>query len=677
MILLQISLNNFGPFNGEHKVRLFCQDVESKHKPVRIIGGLNGSGKSSILEAVRLCLHGRQSLDNPTAADYQRHIYERFHCHVDGQRADNAHVELEILIVENGLESTYRITRRWSNKTKQTISEDLTITQNGQELVELYSEQYQSFLNELVPLGLAEFFFFDGERIQKLAEDEGADAVVADSIRSLLGLNTASKLQNDLAIFMRAKSGSISDGDLEFELSRNREELQKIEGELEDIEADRLTLGERLQRLVREADLQERKISSEGGDYANKRDYLLNQRDILQAEIESKERELHDLANGLLPFCLAPESIDRLRCRLLKELEQKEAGTAAAALNNKRTELLDLMGSSAFWDEQIDESLSSASIEQLRQAIADAIEAVIPKSDEEPINTAIVQDLSSKDVQFILSSIDQILGALPERAIRLASEGEEASQKLRKLEDQLRKAPREETLKPLLDELLRIKAAITEAEREKMGLTENHNQAMRRQLDLERSDKKLGDNIESQAKHRDAIKWASKVKNVLGTYEQELAVRRVNTLGESVTKCYQVLAHKQSLCKEVSFDPITLQLKLYDVHGNLVYRPLLSKGEKQILSVAILWGLGLCSGRELPVIIDTPLARLDVDHRQALFEEYFPYASHQVVLLSTDSELGESDLHTLEQWTSEVSHLQFDVQTGSTTIEPGYLKVEV
>ena len=187
MILLQVSLNNFGPFNGEHKIRLFCQDAESKHKPVRIIGGLNGSGKSSILEAVRLCLHGRQSLGNPTAADYQRHIYERFHCRPDGWRSENAHVELEILIVENGLERTYRITRHWSNKTKNTIAEDLTITQNGQELVELYSDQYQSFLNELVPLGLAEFFFFDGERIQKLAEDEGADAVVADSIRSLLG----------------------------------------------------------------------------------------------------------------------------------------------------------------------------------------------------------------------------------------------------------------------------------------------------------------------------------------------------------------------------------------------------------------------------------------------------------------------------------------------------------
>jgi len=677
MLLQQISLNNFGPFEGEHKVRLFCTNVKSEHKPIRIIGGLNGSGKSSILEAVRLCLHGRQSLGNPTAADYQRHIYERFHCHPDGWRADNAHVELEILIVENGIESTYRITRSWSTKTKNTISEDLTITQNQQELVELYSEQYQSFLNELVPIGLAEFFFFDGERIQKLAEDEGADAVVADSIRSLLGLHTASKLQNDLSIFMRAKSGAISDGDLEFEVSRNREEFKRVETELEDIEAERLILGESLQRLVRESDLQERKISSEGGDYANKREYLLTQRGILQAEIESKETELQDLANGLLPFCLAPEFVDRLRDHLLKELEQRKDGTAAVALNNKRTELLDLVGSTAFWNEQIDESLPPTSIERIRQVIVGAIEAVIPEAVDESDNIAIVQDLSSKDVQLILSSIDQICGELPERAIRLSSEGEEASQKLRKVEDQLSRAPEEETLKPLLDELLRIKAEVAEAERDETRLTENYSQAMRRQLELERSDKKLEDNLESQTKHRDAIKWASKVKNVLASYEQELTVRRVSTLGESVTKCYKALAHKQSLCKEVSFDPITLQLKLYDVHGNLVYRPLLSKGEKQILSVAILWGLGLCSGRELPVIIDTPLARLDVDHRQALFEEYFPYASHQVVLLSTDSELGASDLHTLEPWTSEVSHLQFDAQTGSTTIEPGYLKVEV
>ena len=84
MLLQQICLNNFGPFEGEHKVRLFCPDAGSEHNPVRIIGGLNGSGKSSILEAVRLCLHGRQSLGNPTAVDYQRHLYERFHRQPDG-----------------------------------------------------------------------------------------------------------------------------------------------------------------------------------------------------------------------------------------------------------------------------------------------------------------------------------------------------------------------------------------------------------------------------------------------------------------------------------------------------------------------------------------------------------------------------------------------------------------
>ena len=55
----------------------------------------------------------------------------------------------------------------------------------------------------------------------------------------------------------------------------------------------------------------------------------------------------------------------------------------------------------------------------------------------------------------------------------------------------------------------------------------------------------------------------------------------------------------------------------------------------------MLWALGRTSGRPLPVIIDTPLARLDSDHRRLLVENYFPQASHQVILLSTDTEVDQ------------------------------------
>jgi DNA sulfur modification protein DndD len=98
----------------------------------------------------------------------------------------------------------------------------------------------------------------------------------------------------------------------------------------------------------------------------------------------------------------------------------------------------------------------------------------------------------------------------------------------------------------------------------------------------------------------------------------------------------------------------------------------LSAGEKQIYAIAMLWALARTSGRPLPMIIDTPLARLDSEHRAKLVERYFPRASHQVILLSTDTEIDEQLLKTLKPSISHSFRLDFDQHDGRTEVTPGY-----
>jgi DNA sulfur modification protein DndD len=98
----------------------------------------------------------------------------------------------------------------------------------------------------------------------------------------------------------------------------------------------------------------------------------------------------------------------------------------------------------------------------------------------------------------------------------------------------------------------------------------------------------------------------------------------------------------------------------------------LSAGERQLLATSILWGLAKASGRALPTIIDTPLGRLDSSHRRHLLERYFPVASHQVILLSTDEEIDEASLKHLKQFVGREYQLTFNEQDRSTQIEKGY-----
>ena len=86
-----------------------------------------------------------------------------------------------------------------------------------------------------------------------------------------------------------------------------------------------------------------------------------------------------------------------------------------------------------------------------------------------------------------------------------------------------------------------------------------------------------------------------------------------------------------------------------------------------------------CSGgwprrpdRPLPTAIDTPLGRLDSGHRGHLVERYFPFASHQVLLLSTDEEIAGDYLERLSPWIGRIYALEFDDAAGATRISEGY-----
>jgi DNA sulfur modification protein DndD len=84
--------------------------------------------------------------------------------------------------------------------------------------------------------------------------------------------------------------------------------------------------------------------------------------------------------------------------------------------------------------------------------------------------------------------------------------------------------------------------------------------------------------------------------------------------------------------------------------------------------------LAICSKKKLPVIIDTPLARLDSNHRTALVKTYFPKASEQTIILSTDSEIDERYYNMMKKNVGDEFLLHYDDVNKNTTIYRGYFK---
>ncbi|RMF25440.1 MAG: DNA sulfur modification protein DndD, partial [Cyanobacteria bacterium J083] len=160
----------------------------------------------------------------------------------------------------------------------------------------------------------------------------------------------------------------------------------------------------------------------------------------------------------------------------------------------------------------------------------------------------------------------------------------------------------------------------------------------------------------------------------LSIFQEKLTLKKLNKLENEVTECFRYLLHKSDLVHRVVIDSKNFAISLYDSSGKPVAKHRLSAGEKQLLAIAFLWGLARLSGRHLPIAIDTPLGRLDSSHRHNLLKRYFPTASHQMILLSTDTEIGKKEVAMLRenQAIAREYLLEYDGKKGLTQVKSGY-----
>ena len=168
------------------------------------------------------------------------------------------------------------------------------------------------------------------------------------------------------------------------------------------------------------------------------------------------------------------------------------------------------------------------------------------------------------------------------------------------------------------------------------------------------------------------IKYANLATNIIEKYRVALQTNKISEVAKTMTCCYKQLSSKKTLIDRIEMDPLTLNLFYLNKDGIEVPGKSLSAGEKQMMVTALLWSLAICSNKRLPVIIDTPLSRLDSVHRQALINIYFPKASDQTIILSTDSEINNMYYNMMKSNIGDEFTLVYDERSKSTTIKRGY-----
>ena len=190
MIINEIKLDNFGIYAGEQKISF---KETSDKKPIVLLGGYNGRGKTTIFEAILLGLYGNKSFafleSKLTYAAYLNKFINK------NNREAQACIELSIKTEYDSESSNFIIRRTWTDKGKYT-KDDLVVKRNEQYST-FFSDNWDNIIDNIMPSGIAKFFLFDGEKIGEILEDAD-DRRLRDSIKTLLGIDIIEKLSEDL-----------------------------------------------------------------------------------------------------------------------------------------------------------------------------------------------------------------------------------------------------------------------------------------------------------------------------------------------------------------------------------------------------------------------------------------------------------------------------------------------
>jgi DNA sulfur modification protein DndD len=661
MILNKISLNDFGSFRGLQELSL----RPTPSKPIILFGGKNGAGKSTLLDATRLCFYGQHAFGGKVSREqYLSYLGGRIHRNPNSiiqPRYSSVSLEFEFADIDGT--HLYNVVRSWEDRGGGRIVEELNIERDGRVLDEVSADHWQEFIRDLIPNGVSQLFFFDGEKIQQLAEETSDQRTLAEAVKLLLGIDLIERLDADLNIYVsRSMNRQSSDEpdkllSLEQELELTQEMLKRLIKEREQRQCE-------VQTVKTASDQIEQRLSSCGGGFVRNREALTKDLQRTRNQLTELRSELRDVCSGLLPFALAPQLCRQLR-RSLKEEEiyeeQRVAGKVTKQAGTKIRRHFLSKGSLAT------KLLSSED----RKKILTEIDSILDGMNR-LAKKKIVHGHSSEERRKLTNWIEATVADLPHAVIAKCKRIEQLNREEHRLQSELKKVPSDDTLAPVLLELQAAYKSLAEKNHALNSTNEEIHGLEIKAAELTKQCHTEANRIALSASHGRRVGFVPKIRSALDEFKTVLIERKIQELEQAVTGCFSVLCRKKDAIRRVSIDPTSFVVTIKGRDGHPIPKSQLSAGEKQVYAISMLWALGKTSRRPLPIIIDTPLARLDKDHRSLLAEHYFPHASHQVLILSTDTEVDEEYFDQLAPSVSKAYLLDFDSSEGCTTASPGY-----
>ncbi len=684
MMLERITLEDYRCFSGVQTAELASSPKGGRN--LIPIGGLNGAGKTSLLEAIAFGLLGtKQSFHflkglerkGDDLEQQKRELKSLLNHAAFSAGCRTAAVTLEL----NDENHQVVIRRRWHfAEDGRFESEELNVTLDGkpptQHEGQTADETYQDYLKQRIPPQVAPFFLFDGEKIQKLA-DATPDTTVREGIETLLGFDLLDRLGQDLEERARYHR-----------LQNERQNRQTVE--LDELRSKEEELGRQISQLNNELSALSAKddeLRVQLAQYNAQLDELLGPEKKRPTELQTDlDRDRAEVARvrGLIEEMIDESVVLGLSARLATDLMTRLSGEqifrewdeGRRRVEPQRDRLItEIFGRKAPRpDPPLLADQSEFLIDRLKEAWIGLFnpppEGMIAQLRHDQLGAEELDkvrakwaDISDRGVRDLGEMLDRI-EVMERRCANLTDQM-----------DRLKDANTED-IDRMLVERDQLNRRIGQAQE---GFDTKQRQLVSLQRDLAAARKSRTDK-ESDANqsghHGQMATLAQRVRTAVRRYQEELRPRKSEELRGHLRDMYRRLARKEDVVQDIDLDPETYKVRLLNRRGGEIPVHELSAGEKEIFALSLLWSLAKTSKRDLPVVIDTPLGRLDSQHRTNIVTRYLPAAGHQVIVLSTDTELDQRYFALVSDHVARSLHLKFDAKAEKTEIEEGYFEFD-
>jgi DNA sulfur modification protein DndD len=487
--------------------------------------------------------------------------------------------------------------------------------------------------------------------------------MLTTALTHLMGVGLVDQLTDDLAVLERKTRQRLGDDhddqalrDVQAVLEGAREELGELDAQIEEARGT----TRKLQHFYDKVDAEFRR---KGGEEYEQRAQSEAKLSEAKAARESHEDELRSETARFGPLALVSDLVEQTLVQAEAEYESASQALVAELLESRDARLLDFLERSGLEGNQLEQVAGYLGEDRCeRVERSQAVDPIVGDS------ATLVEHLRAL-VNGALSSCDRQIDGLLEACEKL-------DLKIEQRERRLQRVPDEEVIRHVFEKRERARGRLEEAE-QRLGELEEARERVDKQLAAaeQKLDRLLRDRVASEFEAEDSARVlivSNRLKSGLAQFRRAILERNLANLESRITTAFRNLLRKDDLVAEVRIDPNDFELTLIERSGKPFSPEVLSAGERQVLSISMLWGLAQSARRSLPTMVDTPLGRLDSEHRKLLVSRYFPHAGRQVILLSTDEEIVDEHLELLEPSISRSYRLRFDHEAQATRIEPGY-----